>query len=182
DTPQSVILFGQPGIDRDDPDFFAAFVIDHILGGGGLGSRLMQEVREKRGLTYGVYSYLADRDQAYWWGGSLNSQNERAAEAIEVIRTEWQKMRDEGVTEAELNDAKTYLTGAYPLRFDGNGPIASILVGMQMQGLPTSYITERNSMVNAVTLDDVKRVATRLMNPDKLTFIVVGKPAGLAAN
>lgn len=182
DTPQSVILFGQPGIDRDDPDFFAAFVIDHILGGGGLGSRLMQEVREQRGLTYGVYSYLADRDQAYWWGGSLNSQNERAAEAIEVIRTEWQKMRDEGVTEAELNDAKTYLTGAYPLRFDGNGPIASILVGMQMQGLPTSYITERNSMVNAVTLGDVKRVAERLMSPENLTFIVVGKPAGLPAN
>ncbi|HBV54320.1 MAG TPA: peptidase M16 [Rhodobacteraceae bacterium] len=179
DTPQSVVLFGQPGLDRDDPDFFAAFVLDHILGGGGFESRLMQEVREKRGLTYGVYSYLADRDSAFWWGGSLNSQNERAAEAIDVIRAEWLKMRDAGVSDAELSDAKTYLTGAYPLRFDGNGPIAAILVGMQMQGLPTSYVTERNAKVDAVTKEDVARVAKRLMDPEALTFVVVGRPAGI---
>jgi zinc protease len=179
DTPQSVVLFGQPGLDRDDPDFFAAFVLDHILGGGGFESRLMQEVREKRGLTYGVYSYLADRDSAFCWGGSLNSQNERAAEAIDVIRAEWLKMRDAGVSDAELSDAKTYLTGAYPLRFDGNGPIAAILVGMQMQGLPTSYVTERNAKVDAVTKEDVARVAKRLMDPEALTFVVVGRPAGI---
>jgi len=179
DTPQSVVLFGQPGLDRDDPDLFAAFVLDHILGGGGFESRLMQEVREKRGLTYGVYSYLADRDSAFWWGGSLNSQNERAAEAIDVIRAEWLKMRDAGVSDAELSDAKTYLTGAYPLRFDGNGPIAAILVGMQMQGLPTSYVTERNAKVDAVTKEDVARVAKRLMDPEALTFVVVGRPAGI---
>lgn len=179
DTPQSVAAFAQPGIDRDDEDFFAAYVLNHILGGGGFESRLMTEVREKRGLTYGVYSYLLDRDSAQVWMGSVSSANDRVAEAVEVIRTEWARIRDEGVTEAELNDAKTYLTGAYPLRFDGNGPIANIAVGMQMEGLPTDYIANRNDMVNAVTLEDVNRVARELMDPDSLTFVVTGKPEGL---
>ncbi len=182
DTPQSVVLFGQPGIDRDDPDFFAAFILNHILGGGSFESRLMQEVREKRGLTYGVYSALVDRDLAFWWGGSLNSANGKVAEAVSVIRAEWQRMLTDGVSDAELADAKTYLTGEYPLRFDGNGPIAGILAGMQMQGLPASYVTTRNDQVNAVTRDDITRVAKRLMDADKLTFVVVGKPEGLPQN
>ncbi|SLN19721.1 Peptidase M16 inactive domain protein [Roseovarius litorisediminis] len=179
DTPQSVATFAQPGIDRDDPDFFAAYLLNHILGGGGFESRLMNEVREKRGLTYGVYSYLVDRDGAQVWMGSVASANDRIAEAISVIRDEWVRIRENGVTEAELQDAKTYLTGAYPLRFDGNGPIANIAVGMQIEGLPTDYIATRNDRVNAVTLEDVNRVARDLLNPDKLTFIVVGKPEGL---
>lgn len=179
DTPQSVATFAQSGIDRDDEDFFAAYVLNHILGGGGFESRLMTEVREKRGLTYGVYSYLLDMDSAQVWMGSVSSANDRVAEAVEVIRAEWARIREDGVTEAELNDAKTYLTGAYPLRFDGNGPIANIAVGMQMEGLPTDYIANRNDMVNAVTLDDVNRVAQELMDPDSLTFVVTGKPEGL---
>jgi zinc protease len=150
-TPQSVALFAQPGLDRHHPDFFAAFILNHILGGGGFESRLMTEVREKRGLTYGVYSYIADRDAAEVWTGSVASANDRVAEAIAVIRAEWARLRDEGVTAEELENAKTYLTGAYPLRFDGNGTIASIAVGMQMDGLPTDYIVNRNDMVNAVT-------------------------------
>ena len=85
----------------------------------------------------------------------------------------------DGVTEAELQDAKTYLTGAYPLRFDGNGPIANIAVGMQREGLPIDYIATRNDQVMAVTLDDVNRVARELMDPDRLTFVVVGQPEGL---
>lgn len=178
-TPQSVALFAQEGIDRDDPDFFAAYLLDLILGGGGFESRLMQEVREKRGLTYGIYSYLSDKDQAHLWRGSVASANGKIAEAITVIRDEWQRLLEGGVTEQELKDAKTYLTGAYPLRFDGNGPIANIIVAMQMEGLPTDYITERNAKIEAVTLDDVNRVAKRLLNPDQLTFMVVGQPEGL---
>lgn len=183
-TPQSVAVFGQPGIDRDDPDFFAAFVLDHILGGGSFESRLMQEVREKRGLTYGVYSYLVDKDQAQLWQGAVSSANDRVAEAIQVIRDEWRKLRDSGVSAEELQDAKTYLTGAYPLRFDGNGPIANIIVAMQMEGLPIDYIATRNDKVEAVTLDDINRVAKELLDPDRLTFVVVGQPEGLepAAN
>jgi zinc protease len=179
DTPQSVALFSQKGIDRDDPDFFAAFVLNHILGGGGFESRLMQEVREKRGLTYGVYSYLAPKDLASVYLGSVSSSNDRIAEAVEVIRDEWARAASEGVTQKELDDAKTYLTGAYPLRFDGNGRIAGIMVGMQMQGLPIDYIATRNDKVNAVTLDEINRVASELLDPEGLHFTIVGKPEGV---
>ncbi|WP_281967228.1 M16 family metallopeptidase [Roseovarius nanhaiticus] len=180
DTPQSVVTFAQPGIDRDDPDFFAAYLLNQILGGGGFESRLMNEVREKRGLTYGVYSYLVDRDGAQLWMGQVASANDRVATAIEVIRDEWAKMRDTGVTAQELEDAKTYMTGSYPLRFDGNAPIANIAVEMQIEGLPTDYITTRNDKVNAVTLEQINRVARELLDPEKLSFVVVGKPEGLA--
>ncbi|WP_339772910.1 pitrilysin family protein [uncultured Pseudosulfitobacter sp.] len=179
DTPQSVALFGQGGMAQDDPDFFAATVLNQILGGGSFESRLMTEVREKRGLTYGVYSYLVPRDYAAVYMGSVASANDRIADAIAVIRDEWSKAATEGVTEDELRDAKTYLTGAYPLRFDGNGPIAQIMVGMQMLGLPIDYIATRNEKVEAVTLADVKRVAGELLDPGGLQFVVVGKPVGL---
>jgi zinc protease len=180
-SPQSVVTFGHAGISRDDPDFFAAFVLNQILGGSGFTARLMEEVREKRGLTYGIGTYLVTTDLADTWQGGFSSANEKVAEAIKVIRAEWARAAADGVTEKELADAKTYLTGSYPLRFDGNGPIADILVGMQMQGLPISYLTNRNGYIEAVTLDDVKRVAAKWMKPDALRFVVVGKPVGLTA-
>ncbi|MCX7557962.1 pitrilysin family protein [Sulfitobacter sp. F26204] len=178
-TPQSVALFGQKGISQSDPDFFAALILNQIIGGGSFESRLMNEVREKRGLTYGVYSYLVTRDLANVYLGSVSSSNDRIAEAIAVIRDEWAKAAENGVTPEELEAAKTYVTGAYPLRFDGNGPIANILVGMQMLGLPIDYIQTRNDKVDAVTLDDVKRVAAMLLEPENLHFVVVGQPEGL---
>jgi zinc protease len=181
DTPQSVALFGQRGISVDDDDYFAAVLLNQILGGGGFESRLMQEVREKRGLTYGVYSYLYSRDLANAYMGSVSSANDRIAEAITVIRDQWRLAAQEGVTEEELQDAKTYLTGAYPLRFDGNSTIAGILVGMQLIGLEPEYIKTRNARVEAVTLADVKRVAGGLMDPDSLHFVVVGKPVGVVS-
>ncbi|MEM9637841.1 MAG: pitrilysin family protein [Pseudomonadota bacterium] len=179
DTPQSVAIFGHAGISQDDPDYFTALVLNQVLGGGGFESRLMDEVREKRGLTYGVYSYLLPKDHADIYLGSVSSANDRIAAAIEVIRDEWAKAAAEGVTQAELDDAKTYMTGAYPLRFDGNGPIARIMVGMQMLGLPIDYIATRNDRVEAVTLAEVKRVAAELLDPEGLHFVVVGQPAGL---
>ncbi|MCB1365060.1 MAG: insulinase family protein, partial [Rhodobacteraceae bacterium] len=179
DTPQSVAVFGQKGIERHDDDFFAAYVMNQILGAGGFESRLMQEVREKRGLTYGVYSYLVPRDLAAVYMGNVASANDRIAEAISVIRDEWARMAAGGVTEKELEDAKTYLTGAYPLRFDGNSRIAGILVGMQMDELPIDYIATRNDKVNAVTLADIRRVAAELLDPEGLLFVVVGRPESL---
>lgn len=179
DTPQSVALFGQKGIGLDDPDYFAANVLNQVLGGGSFESRLMDEVREKRGLTYGVSSFLVPRDYAATYQGRVASANDRIAEAISVIRDEWAKASEQGVTPDELRDAKTYITGAYPLRFDGNGPIARIMVGMQMIGLPIDYIATRNEKVDAVTLADVKRVAGELLDADGLHFVVVGKPEGL---
>lgn len=178
-TPQSVAVFGHDGISQSDPDFFAALILNQVLGGGSFESRLMNEVREKRGLTYGVYSYLASRDLADVYMGSVSSSNDRIGEAIEVIRDEWTKAAENGVTQEELDAAKTYVTGAYPLRFDGNGPIANILVGMQMLGLPIDYIPTRNDKVEAVTLADVKRVAGELLDPANLHFVVVGQPEGL---
>ena len=179
DTPQSVVIFGHEGIDRDDPDFFAAFILNSILGEGGFGSRLMQEVREKRGLTYGVYTYLYSLESADLLLGQVASANDRVAEAVSVIRDEWARAAQDGVTAEELETAKTYLTGAYPLRFDGNGRIANILAGMQVQGFGIDYINTRNDRVNAVTLDDVNRMAARLLDAEGLNFYVVGAPVGL---
>lgn len=177
--PQATALFGQTGITRDDPDYFAAFLLNYILGDGGFESRLMQEVREKRGLTYGIGTYLVPKDLAEMVLGSVNSANDTMAEAIDVIRAEWAKLATDGVTQAELDAAKTFTTGEYPLRFDGNAPIASILVGMQMIDLPADYVTNRNDYINAVTLEDINRVAAYLLQPDALHFVVVGQPVGL---
>ena len=178
-TPQSVALFGHAGIDRDDPDFFAAYVLNTILGGRGVESRLSTEVREKRGLTYGVSSFLVGKEEANMLMGQVASANDRIGSAIEVIRNEWIKMAQHGVSHTELIDAQTYLTGAYPLRFDGNAKIANILVGMQRQGLSTDYINTRNDQINAVTLTQINRVAAELLQPEALHFVVVGQPKGL---
>lgn len=178
-TPQSTVLFGQLGIARDDPDFFAAFILNEALGGGRFTARLMSEVREKRGLTYGIGSYLVGLDQAEAYMGQFSASNDKVAEAIEVIRAEWTRIGDGGLTEDELATTKTYLTGSYPLRFDGNSRIASILVGMQMEDLPIDYAVTRNAKIEAVTMDDIRRVAQDLYQPDALHFVVVGQPTGL---
>lgn len=181
ETPQSVAVFGHAGMDETDPDFFAAHIMNQILGGGGFQSRLMTELREKRGLTYGVYSFLAPMEHAALVMGQVASANESIAEAVQLVREQWADVAENGVSADELEAAKKYITGAYPLRFDGNGAIARILAGMQFAGRPITYIETRNDRMNAVTLDDVKRVAARLLQPDELHFVVVGQPEGLSA-
>ncbi len=179
DTPQSLALFGHQGIKRDDPDFIAAYVLNEVFGGGGFESRLMTEVREKRGLTYGVSTFLVPMEYGELVMGQVRSDNARMAESIAVIREEWAKMAADGLTKQELTDAKTYLTGAYALRFDGNAPIARILVGMQMIGLPVDYISTRNDLINELTLDGVNRLARQIFRPENLHFVVVGQPEGV---
>ncbi|MCA0041882.1 M16 family metallopeptidase [Celeribacter litoreus] len=181
ETPQSVVYFGHKGIARDDPDFITAYIANEIVGGQS-DSRLMEEVREKRGLTYGIGAYLVPYDHAELIVGQFSSGNGAVSEAVQVVKDEWAKLAADGLTEEELDKAKTYLTGAYALRFDGNGPIARILVGMQAQGLSPDYIATRNDMVNAVTLDEVNRVIRDLYDPENLTFVVVGQPEGLETN
>ena len=181
-TPQATVYFGQLGITRDDPDFFAAYILNEILGGGRFTARLMTEVREKRGLTYGIGTYLVPMDKAEMMIGQFASANEKVGEAIQVVRDEWAKMASGGVTAEELAATKTYLTGSYPLRFDGNGQIAQVLVGMQMEDLPIDYAVTRNAQIEAVTIDDVKRLAKRLLTPDALRFVVVGQPAGVTSS
>ncbi|MAM63624.1 pitrilysin family protein [Maritimibacter sp. UBA3975] len=179
DTPQSVARFGQPGMEIDDPDFFAAYLVNTIMGGSNFENRLFDEVREKRGLTYGIGTWLSDSDYSEVLGGSFSSQNATMAEAIEVVQEEWRKMAEDGVTAEELAAAKKYLTGAYPLRFDGNANIANILTSMQMDDYPIDYPQTRNEKVMAVTLEEANRVAAELFQPENLRFVVVGQPEGL---
>ena len=178
-TPQSTVFFGQLGIPRDDPDFFPAFILNEVIGGGRFTARLMTEVREKRGLTYGIGTYLVNMEHADMVLGQFSASNDKVAEAIRVVQEEWGRVVREGVTPEELEATKTYLTGSYPLRFDGNGPIASILVGMQMDAMPIDYAATRNAKIDAVTMDDIKRVAARLFKPEALHFVVVGQPEGM---
>ncbi|VAW16689.1 Peptidase, M16 family [hydrothermal vent metagenome] len=180
-TPQTVIRFGFKGLLRHDPDFVPAFVLNHILGGGSFSSRLYEEVREKRGLAYGVSTSLRPYERAALWVGGTATRAERAAETLEVIRAELDRMAKDGPTQTELDDAKTYLTGAYPLRFDTNSKIAGQLAGIQRQDLGIDYIEKRNGLVEAVTLDDLKRVAAQLIKTDSLIVVAVGQEASIAA-
>jgi zinc protease len=177
-VPQSVVRFGMAGLKRSDPDFYAAYLLNHVLGGGSFTSRLYGEVREKRGLAYSVYSYLSTLDRAGLVMGGVASANERVAEALEVIRGELVRLREDSVTEEELRDAKTYINGAYPLRLDSNGAIAQSLVAIQLEDLGIDYMDRRSGYIDAVTLGDIRRVARRLIRPDELIVVIVGDPAG----
>lgn len=179
--PQSSVLFAQEGMRQSDPDFFAASILNEVLGGGGFSSRLMDEVREKRGLTYGISTGIVPYENAELLMGRAAVANANVAQAMDVIRSEWARIARDGITEDELRDTKTYMTGAYPLRFDGNAALSSILVGMQSLGLPPDYPKTRNEKVEAVTMDDIKRVAARLFREGDLRFVVVGQPEGVSA-
>jgi len=179
-VPQSVVLFGQQGLKRNDPDWYAGTLLMQVLGAGGLTSRLALEVREKRGLVYSISANLYPLQRGGLIIGQLGSQNSRVAQAIDIIRQEWKRMHDEGPTAKELADAKTYLTGSFPLSLDSTGRIASTLVAVQFDHLGIDYLDRRNSLIEKVTLADVKRVAQRLLNPDGLFFVVVGAPANLS--
>ena len=178
-VPQSRVLFGQDGLARDDPDFYAAYVANHLLGGGGFTSRLTEEVREKRGLAYSVYSYLYPLDHAPLWFGGVGTANAAVDESIRLVRKEIARMAAGEIEAAELADAKTYLTGSYPLRLTSNDQIASLLVSMQVDDLGIDYLEKRNGYIEAVTLEDVRRVAERLYHPERLLVVVVGDPDGL---
>lgn len=155
--------------------------MNYALGGGGFTSRLTQEVRQKRGLAYGVYSYLSPLDYAALYFGGVATENARVAESLEVIRAEFARMRDDGMTADELADAKTYLTGSFALRLDSNGKIANLLIGIQLNDLGIDYIDRRNGYIEAVTLADANRVAARLLDPEALQVVVVGTPEGLVS-
>ncbi|MES1198786.1 MAG: pitrilysin family protein [Pseudomonadota bacterium] len=177
--PQSVIVFSAPGVQYNDPDWFALAVANYILGGGGFSSRLMNEVREKRGLVYGIGTGTSVRDHVALIRGSAQSENDKVAEAIQVTRDEIAKFYRDGPTQAEVNDAITYLTGSFALDLDSDQGIASVLHGYQVSGRDMDYINQRNDRLRAVTLADVNRVTKRLLNPVNFTFVVVGQPTGL---
>ena len=176
-VPQSVVTFGQAGPKRDDPAWYAAYVLNEILGGGGFRGRLMKEIREKRGLAYGVSTQLVPYRHAGLIVGNVATENGRVAESIALVREEWRHMREEGPTAVELENAKTYLTGSFPLGLDSTQHIAGVLVQMQQDKLGIDYLDRRASLIGGVTLDEARSVAKKLFDPGALSFAVVGDPA-----
>ncbi|RLQ89349.1 insulinase family protein [Notoacmeibacter ruber] len=171
--PQTSLSLLYPGIEREDPRFFAAYLANHILGGGTFSSRLYEEVREKRGLAYGVGSNLSNYDHASNWGIGTATRSDRAAETLDLIRDEVSKIVEGGVSEDELEAAKNYVTGAYAIaNFDSSSAIASTVLGLQLAGLPRDYIETREATIDAVTLDEVNEEAKRLLSAEPSVLIV----------
>ncbi len=178
DLPQATLQMVYPGIDRDDPEFFPAFLMNHILGGGDFSSRLFNEVREKRGLTYGVGSGLMNGDYANSLFIGTSTRADRAAETLQVIRDTIKTFLDEGATAAELEATKTYLVGAYPINnLDSSSSVASTLVQLQIDNRGIDYIERRVGYIEAVTLEQVKDAAKRLLTA-KPAVLIIGPEAG----
>jgi zinc protease len=180
DVPQSVVDFGGTGISRNDPDFMAAYIVNHILGGGSLSSRLYHEVREKRGLVYSVYDSLVWLDHAAVFLGGTATRAASTGETLDLIEKEIHRLAESGPTAEELAKAKAYLNSSFVLNLDTSSKIASFLVQMQLDDLGIDYVARRPAMIDAVTLADAQRVAKRLLDGG-LLVTVVGKPEGLAA-
>jgi zinc protease len=180
DVPQAVVEFGGAGIARKDPDFMAAYVVNHILGGGDLSSRLYQEVREKRGLVYSVYDSLLWLDQSALFLGSTATRDDRTGETLDLIQKEVHRLAEEGPTADELAKAKAYLNSSFVLNLDTSSKVAGLQVQLQVDDLGIDYIARRSAMIEGVTLDDAKRVAKRLLDGG-LLVTVVGKPEGVAS-
>ena len=180
DVPQAVMTFGGPGVARNDPDFMAAYVVNHILGGGSFSSRLYQEVREKRGLAYSVYDTLVWLNHSALFLGGTATRADRTGETLDLIEKEIHRLAKDGPTADELDKAKAYLNGAFALNLDTSSKIASLLVQLQRDGLGMDYFARRPQMINAVTLDDARRVAKRLLNSG-LLVTVAGRPEGVVS-
>jgi zinc protease len=180
DVPQAVIMFGGPGVARNDPDFFAAYLVNHILGGGAMSSRLYTEVREKRGLAYGVSTGLVPLAHAQLLTGSTATRADRTADTLEIIDREMKNLAENGPTEEELAKTKSFLKGSYGLYFDTSTKIAAQLVQIQLDKLGIDYINRRNGLIDAVTRADAQRVAKRLLD-SKMLITVVGKPQGVTS-
>jgi zinc protease len=179
-VPQAVVTFGGPGLGRNDPDFMAAYIVNHVLGGGTFSSRLYREVREKRGLAYGVSeSMVWFKNSAVTIGGTA-VRAEKTGDAIAIIEQEIKRMAEDGPTADELARAKSYLKGAYPLSLDTSSKIASQLVHIQNDNLGIDYIQRRDSMIDAVTIEDTKRAAKRLYGSGVL-ITVAGQPQGVTS-
>lgn len=181
-VPQSVLYMAQPGPKRNDPDYYAAAVLNQILGGGTFSSRLYEQVREQKGLAYSVWSDLVDRDRAGLWMAGAATQNARVADTLAIMRDVWTQLATDGPTAAEVKDAITYLTGSFALRLASSDGIARILVSMQRDNLGIDYLDRRSALYEAVTVDDVKRVAQQWLDPEQLVIVIAGQPEGVESS
>jgi len=180
DVPQTVVTFGGPGFTRHDPNFMAAYVVNHILGGAGLSSRLYKEVREKRGLAYSVYQSLLWMDHSAVFVGNTGTRADRAGETVDAVNKEIRRIAENGPTQEELDEAKSYLKGSQMLALDTSSKLASALLQYQLDRLPIDYIEKRNAIIDAVTLDDANKAARRLWGQGLLTVIVGRAPQAAA--
>jgi zinc protease len=180
DVPQTVMTFGGPGIARSDPDFMAAYIINHILSGGSFTSRLYREVREKRGLAYSVAGTLMWYRNAALFVGGTATRADRSNETMEIIEREIRRLANEGPTDEEFAKAKSYLKGSFALGLDTSSKIARQLLQMQLDNLGIDYIDRRGDLIDAVTIEDARRVAKRLLDAG-LLVTVVGRPDTAAA-
>jgi zinc protease len=179
DVPQTMVTFGGPGIRRHDPDFMAGYVVNHILGGGS-SSRLYREVREKRGLAYSIYESLLWMDHSALFVGNTGTRADRAGETVDAIDREVRRLAEDGPTQQELDEAKSYLKGSQMLALDTSSKLASALLQYQLDRMPIDYIEKRNAIVDAVTLDDARNAARRLWGRGLLTVIVGRAPQAVA--
>lgn len=178
-NPQSVAVFGFQGLKRKDPDFIPGYILNYVVGGGGFASKLMQEVREKRGLAYSVYTYLYPLDHAGIFAGGVATENKGVGKSLDLIKSELERVAQEGLTDRELRAAKDYLIGSFALRFDTSSKIAAQLLAIQLEDLGIDYIDRRNGEIEAITSADIKRVAKRLLEPKNLIVTVAGEPEGI---
>lgn len=176
DIPQSVLRMVLPAPAKDDPHYFSAQVMNYILGGGGFGSRLMEEIREKRGLTYGIYSYLFHMNKIDTLVLSTSTKTESTAEMLSVIRQEIKHFKDNGPTEKELDDAKSYIVGSMPLGLTSTDKISSLLLSLQIQGLPVDYLDQAATGIGQVTTENVTNAARTWLNEDDFITMIVGNP------
>ncbi len=176
DIPQTIIHFGVEGIKRSDPDYITAYVMNYLLGGGTLTSRLNTEIREKRGLTYSASSTLTQMKHTALFEGGFSTRNEKAGEAISALKQTLNELSQNGINESELSDIKRFLVGSFVVKLDDNNSVASFLSMMQLHHLGIDYINKRNDLINSVSVKQVNEMAKRLIHIDNLQIIMVGKP------
>ena len=180
DLTQANIVLGHNGLTRGNPDYYAVQVMNYILGGGGFSSRAMDSIRNERGLAYSVYSYFAAEKSHGSFQFVMQTKNDTAAEAIRLGTEEMRRMREQLVSEQELSDAKDYLIGSFPLRFDTNRKVASFLAQVEYYELGLDYPERYAELIRRVSRDDVTRVAKQYLRPEQLITVIVGKHAGSA--
>jgi zinc protease len=181
DLTQANIVLGQRGIARENPDYYALQVMNYILGGGGFSSRAMESIRNQRGLAYSVYSYFGAEKGRGTFQFIMQTKNETALQAIGIAKAELRRIRQEPVSEAELNDAKDYLTGSFPLRFDTMRKVANFLAQVEYFELGLEYLERYPELIREITGDDVTRVAQKYLEPEKLIIVLVGNQKTIAA-